>query len=77
MVFVSRTLVRYCPWMRNASFRTEEPDTELGDCESLDWRSRQGAMAEIDKNSFGFLSQSVVSFMCFLFFLYEKEVLVP
>ena len=32
-------------------------------------------MAEIDKNSFGFLSQCVVSFMCFLFFPYEKEVL--
>ena len=31
-------------------------------------------MAEIDKNSFGFLSQCVVSFMCFLSFLYEKEV---
>ena len=38
MVSVSRTrtLLRYCAWMRNASFRTEEPDTELGDCESLD-----------------------------------------
>ena len=32
-------------------------------------------MAEIDKNSFGFLSQSVVPFMRFLSFLYEKEVL--
>ena len=35
MVSVSRSLVRYCAWMRSASFRPEEPDTELGDCESL------------------------------------------